>query len=103
MAKFREPAVSFVDIGGNRERSSVNRIDQKSIAAWKLFGELTSSVGEVDGLLVDQQPFKRKRHGREWKGEETAGEQRMWMGAKCEGLPLSTCIEISWRGHSRVR
>ena len=50
-----EPPVALGDVGGDGERRSVELIDQEAVAAWKLLGELTDTVGEINRLLINDQ------------------------------------------------
>ena len=58
----RESAITFGDIGCNRESGTVELIDKKIEPARKCLRELASAVGKVDGLLIDEKFLERESH-----------------------------------------
>ena len=57
-----ESAIALGNVGGDREGGAVELVDQKAVAARELLSRSTDFVGEVEGLLVDQQLFELERH-----------------------------------------
>ena len=59
---FGESPVAFGYIGGDRKGGAIELIDQKPVSAAEIFRVLADGIGEVDGLLVDDELFKRECH-----------------------------------------
>jgi hypothetical protein len=57
-----EAAVSFTDVGSNRQRGSVQLVDQESVTTGKRFSSQPNLIGEVDSLLIDNQRIEGERH-----------------------------------------
>ncbi len=96
--RFGESPVAFGDVRGDGERGTIQLIDEKTVAPWKLFGVLAYGVGEVDRLLGDKQLLEGECHHSGLmksgeSGKETAGEQRKWIVTS--PLSLLSC-SIFW-------
>jgi len=59
---LREAAVPLGNIGRDRERSSVELVDQKTVATLKGFSGRTNGICKIDGLLIDHQLLELERH-----------------------------------------
>jgi len=60
---FRESAVAFGDVGGNGQRRSIELVGKEIKAPRETTRDLRDSIGEIYGLLVDDELFKGERHG----------------------------------------
>lgn len=56
-----KPAIALGDVGGDRERRPVQLVRQKAVSARELVGQCANMIGEVNGLLVDEQFFETER------------------------------------------
>ena len=61
---FREPAVAFGKVGGDGYGCAVELIGEEAVAAGEVLGGGEDLVGEVDGLLVDDEVLDDEGHPR---------------------------------------
>jgi hypothetical protein len=45
---FAEPTVSFSEVGGDGERSAIELVDEKAVAAWERLGQFGDLVGKYE-------------------------------------------------------
>lgn len=57
---FGEAPVAFGKVCGDRERSAIQLIDQKVIAAREGFGQCDNALREVGRLLIDVEVFEKE-------------------------------------------
>ncbi len=61
---FGESAVAFGNVGGDRQRETVELVGQEEVAARKALGQRAYGIGEGDGFLVDKKFFECEGHSR---------------------------------------
>ena len=100
---FCEATVAFRDVGGDRDRRTIQLICEEPVAACEIFGSQADLVCEIDGFLVDDQLLKCEGHQlgplgafqRGESSEETAADGRKFRVFYSQPSPICCSIFLT--------
>ena len=67
-----ESPVALGEVGGDRQRSPVQLVDEEAITSGELFGESGHVIGQLHGLLADLELLEHEGHRQAQSEQESS-------------------------------